>query len=239
MLVNPIDVDRSNSQPVLLHPVFPWIIFDMDGTLIDTFELSLGCFNYAVGKFLKRTVTAEEALEIPGGTLEEQLGNYVPLRDTRRAAQHYRAHFHNHFSSGTRVFPGIRGLLFKLRARGVKLAVCTGADGQTAWYALVRSGLSQYFTTVVTADDVTKPKPDPEGLRIVMKIIGAHNDSTIYLGDHPNDIKASRNAGTKIAGACWGSKHNNELHKLKPDFLFKQPSEALVLSGFRICIPGS
>jgi HAD superfamily hydrolase (TIGR01509 family) len=234
-----IGVEPSTSQASLLLPVFPWVILDMDGTLVDTFQLSLRSFNYAVRRFLRRPLTTEETLGIPGGTLEEQLTDYMPRGAVPRAVERYHAHYTHQFTSGTRVFPGIRGLLFTMRARGIKLAVCTGASRQIAEYTLARSGLSQFFSTVVAADDVNKPKPDPEGLRIAMETIGAYSDQTVYLGDHPNDIRASRKAGAKSGAARWGSMHRNELRDLKPDFLFKDPSEALTLSDFRIYISTS
>jgi pyrophosphatase PpaX len=234
-----IGVDPSTSQPSLLQPVFPWIVFDMDGTLVDTFQLNLRSFNYAVKRFLKRTLSTEEALGNPGGTLEEELTNCLPRAAVPRAIERYHAHYNHHFISGTRVFPGIRGLLFTARARGIKLAVCTGADRQIAEYTLARSRLSQFFQTIVTANEVNKPKPAPEGLRIAMGTIGARPDQTVYLGDHPNDIRASQNAGAKSAAAMWGSMHRKELRDLKPDFLFKHPSEALTLSDFRVYISSS
>jgi pyrophosphatase PpaX len=200
----------------------------MDGTLVDTFQLNLRSFNYAV----KRTLTAEEVLGIPGGTLEEELASYVPLADVPRAIERYHAHYKSHFSSETRVFPGIRPLLFRMHARGIRLAVFTGASRQIAEFTLARSGLSGYFPTIVTGDDVDKPKPDPEGLRIVMENIGAYSDRTAYVGDHPNDIRAARTANAQTAAARWGSMHRNELHDLKSDFLFTHPFEALTLSDF-------
>jgi phosphoglycolate phosphatase-like HAD superfamily hydrolase len=72
-----------------LQPVFPWVVFDMDGTLVDTFQLNLRSFNYAV----KRTLTTEEVLGIPGGTLEEELANHMPLADVSRAIERYHAHY--------------------------------------------------------------------------------------------------------------------------------------------------
>ena len=211
------------------QPFFPWVVFDMDGTLVDTFHLNLKSFNYAV----KRTLSTEEVLGIPGGTLEEELANCMPRGAVPRAIQRYHAHYKSHFGSETRVFPGIRVLLFRMHARGIRLAVCTGASRQIAEFTLARSGLAQYFPTVVTGDDVEKPKPDPEGLRLAMESIGAHSDQTAYVGDHPNDIRSGRTAGAQTAAARWGSMHRNELQDLKPDFIFKSPFEALTLSDFR------
>jgi HAD superfamily hydrolase (TIGR01549 family) len=179
-------------------------------------------------------LSLEQGLSIPGGTLEDQLANYVPLSAVPRAVDRYHKYFTRHFNNGIRVFPGIRELLFTLHRKGVKLAVYTGADKKTANYTLTQSGLSQFFATVVTGDDVSAPKPDPEGLTVAMEVIGANSDETVYLGDHPNDIKASRSVGAKTAAASWGSMHRNVLEDFKPDFLFRRPSEALRLSSFHL-----
>ena len=212
------------------QPFFPWVVFDMDGTLVDTFHLNLKSFNYAV----KRALSPEEVLDIPSGTLEEELASYVSLADIPRAIKRYHVQYIRHFNSETRIFPGIRALLFRMRARGISLAVCTGASRRIADFTLAQSGLSYYFPTVVTGNDVDKPKPDPEGLRIAMEKIGAHSDQTVYVGDHPNDIKAARSMNTHTAGARWGSMHGRELQDLKPDFIFKSPFEALTLSDFHL-----
>jgi HAD superfamily hydrolase (TIGR01509 family) len=179
-------------------------------------------------------LSREEGVSIPGGTLEDQLANYVPLSAVPKAVDRYHKYFTRHFNTGIRVFPGIRELLFTLHRKGVKLAVCTGADKRTANCTLAQSGLSQFFAAVVTGDDVSAPKPDPEGLTVAMNAIGANADETVYVGDHPNDIQASRDVGAKTAAAFWGSMHRNKLEDLKPDFLFRHPSEALRLSSFQL-----
>ena len=213
------------STPVL-QPAFPWIVFDMDGTLVDTLGLNLDALNYAVKGFLERSLSVDEASAVPSGTLGEQLASFIPVSAIPQATERFLAYYTSHFGSGTRFFPGLRGLLFTLQARGVELAVCTGAGRSIADYTLERFGLSQFFRTIVTVDDVSEPKPDPEGLRTVMETIGADCNHTVYIGDHPDDIEASRKAGVKSAGALWGSMYRDELHSLKPDFLFKHPSQA-------------
>jgi HAD superfamily hydrolase (TIGR01509 family) len=227
MATAPIDADQQCLLAPAAEAAFPWIVFDMDGTLVDSFGLILESFNYAAGRFMRKPLNIEEALSIPGGTLEEQLANYVPLSFVPQAIERYHAHYADHFSAEALVFPGIRLLLSALYEREVKLAVCTGADRESARYTLSRSGLSRFFQTLVTGNDVIKPKPDPEGLMIAMEALNARPDHTIYLGDHPNDVRASQDAGAKPAAACWGSMDRNELRTVKPQFFFKNPFEAL------------
>ena len=193
----PAGVDTESQ----LSPFFPWVVFDMDGTLVDTFQLNLLSFNYAV----KRSLSAEEVLQIPGGTLEEEISSYVPAGAVPRAIERYHAYYKQRFDSVSRVFPGIRVLLLRMQTRGVGLAVYTGASRHIAEFTLAQSGLSQYFPTVVTGDDVAKPKPDPEGLRIVMEKINARPAQTAYVGDHPNDVRAARSTSIQTASAERGT----------------------------------
>jgi len=218
---------RRLSLASAIDSVFPWVVFDMDGTLANSFELIVGSFKYAAGKFMDEPITKKEAINIPGGTLEEQLGNYMPIRNVPHAVERYHSYYRQHFDLNACTYAGIDELLSTLARRGVNLAVFTGADEESAQFTLQRLGLSRFFSTIVTGGDVRKPKPDPEGLRIVMNATGARSNQMTYVGDHPNDVKASRNAGIKSAAAYWGSLHKEELETLDPDF--RHPSEAVEL----------
>ena len=228
MATRPKDTGRL-SLASAIDSVFPWVVFDMDGTLANSFELIVGSFNYAAGKFMDKPITKKDAISIPGGTLEEQLGSYVPSGHVFHAVERYHAYYRQHFDRNACSYGGIDELLFTLKRRGVNLAVYTGADEESAQFTLQKLGLSRFFSTIVTGGDVRKPKPDPEGLRIVMNATGARSNQMTYVGDHPNDVKASRNAGIKSAAAYWGSLHKEELETLEPDFGFRHPSEAVAL----------
>jgi phosphoglycolate phosphatase-like HAD superfamily hydrolase len=91
--------DWSSSGQSVIRPAFPFVVFDMNGTLIDTFQLNLRSLNYAVRRFLKRTLTTEEALGIQAETLEEQLTNYMPLGAVPQAIERFHAHYYRHFNS--------------------------------------------------------------------------------------------------------------------------------------------
>lgn len=228
-----VDVNRLLPRLPILRPSFPWIVFDLDGTLVDSFQLIASSFNFAARRFLQRKLNSEQVMNIPGRTLEDQFANYVPEKDVQIMVERYHGFFARHFNPRSSIFPGIRILLFNLRRRGIKLAVYTGACKRTTETVLTQTGLSRFFTTLVTCQDVIAPKPDPEGLRIAIKALGADSNRTVYIGDHPNDIKASRSAGAMTGAAFWGSTHRDALEELKPDFVFRHPSEALRLSAYQ------
>lgn len=206
----------------------------MDGTLVDTFRLITGAYNFAAEDFLNKRLSMKEVLSLPGHTLDENFAENVPTAHLDDAVERYHQFFEKNFHSQTKVFPGIRKLLVTMKRKGIKLAVFTGASRRTAQITLRKSELADFFLRLVSADDVNQPKPSPEGLQIVMNAIGADPEKTVYVGDHPDDILASRNARIKTAAALWGSKRSRELQDLRPDFIFKDPSDAHTLSDWAL-----
>jgi len=206
----------------------------MDGTLVDTFRLITDAYNFAAEDFLTKRLTMREVLTTPGRTLNDVLAENIPATHMEEAVNRYYRYFESNFHSRTKVFPGIRNLLVTMKRKGIKLAVFTGAPRRTAQMVLGKSELENYFLRVVTADDVIQPKPNPEGLQVAMNAIGADPNKTIYVGDHPDDILASREARIKTAAALWGSKLPRELQALSPDFIFKDPSDAHELSAWSL-----
>jgi pyrophosphatase PpaX len=209
--------------------MFRFAIFDMDGTLIDTFTLILASFGYAIAGCLSRQLNAPDIPSLSGRTLKDALAKSVPSDKIQLASDRYHEYFAQHFARRTRTYPGVRRLLISLRQAGVMLGVFTGASRKSTQTALQLSGLDLFFHSIVTADDVSRSKPDPQGLRKVMDQLRATVDQTIYVGDDPDDIVVSRRAGVNGAAALWGSRKREQLEALNPDFLFNDPSEIEVL----------
>jgi HAD superfamily hydrolase (TIGR01549 family) len=202
----------------------------MDGTLIDTFTLILASYSYAIAGSLSKQLNVPDIPSLTGRTLKDALAKSVPSDRIELASDRYHEYFAGRFRRRTRTYPRVRKLLISLRQAGVMLGVFTGASRKSAQTALQLSGLDLFFHSIVTADDVSQSKPDPEGLQKAMDQLGAADYQTIYVGDGPDDIVASRRAGVTAAGALWGSRKREQLKALRPDFLFNDPSdvEALV-----------
>lgn len=206
---------------------FAYVIFDTDGTLVDTLELIVASYNYAVAELLGKKFGTAEVSGLFGPTMEKILAKIVPSKYLKAAVARYHEYYQLHFRDHARIYPGIHELLSALHRTGKKLAVFTGAGEQAAKVTLEQAGLSGFFSTVVTGDDVSQPKPDPHGLILAMRAIGASADQTIYIGDTREDVEASRSAGIRSAVALWGSGDSSRLRALKSDFIFRDPSEAL------------
>ena len=207
--------------------------------MVDTFDLITESYNFALAEFLDRKLGKDEVLALCGPTIEEILARSVPEEYMDVAVERYHEYFNDHFKSEAKIFPGISKVLTLLERAGVMLAVFTGAGRRVANITLRESGILHYFSTVITGDDVTQPKPDPEGLSLVMAATGAPRHQVIYIGDHPDDVEASRRARIRTAAALWGTQNRQELTSLRPDYVFNYPADALRLLGPAFETPAS
>ena len=129
------------------------------------------------------------------------------------------------------VFPGIPGLLERLGESGKQVALVTSVPNRTlVREALEGLTLNRYFAAVVTGEDVTRNKPDPEGIQMVLKRMEVRPSRVIMVGDSASDIQAGRNAGVITGAALWGSKAMRDLwgpiaSRARPDFEFQTVAE--------------
>ena len=203
------------------------ILFDSDGTLVDSLKLIVSAYNYAVEPALHETFQDEQVASLFGPPMEKIFSTVLPAEFANTAIIRYHEYYRERFHDYAKVYQGIPELVTSLYDSNQKLGVVTGAGRTAAQLTLKLSGLSFAFKTVVTGDDVDQPKPSPGGLQLAIHKMSAAPDRTIYIGDSGVDILAAKNAGAKSGGALWGSRHPAELIKTKPDFLFRKPSDVL------------
>jgi len=204
-----------------------YVIFDVDGTLVDNMELIVRSFNYAVGEVVGRSFSREEVYSRFGPTLEQMIHQTVPDKNAKQAVQRYHSHYRKYFHQYARVYVGIPELISGLENADIDVSVCTASDARMTKTTLDETGLRDQFSVIVTADDVIELKPNPEGLIRAIRLMLADVDRTVYLGDTIRDIEASTRAGIKSAAALWGFGDDYELRRHKPDFAFTDPSDAL------------
>lgn len=208
-----------------------FVIFDVDGTLVDNLSLIVDSFNLAIANFAGRRFSIEEAYARFGPTLEEMIAGFVPANELANAIERYYGHYQAAFKSSARIYPGIPELVKSLQNAGVRTGACTGSSRRMAEITLEQSDLDQMFRVVTTADEVRYAKPDPESIVLTMQRMRADAGLTISLGDSARDIVASRKAGIRSAAALWGFGDESQLLSLHPDFAFRSPGELLPLLG--------
>jgi len=203
------------------------VIFDMDGTLVENMELIVRSVNFAVKDLVGKEFSRQELYSRFGRTLEQIVADLVPARDRKSAVHSYHAYYREHFKELASVYGGIPALISQLQNAKIGMAIYTGSDGRMTKTTLELSGLQEFFHVVVTADDVSEAKPDPEGLIRTLDLIRGIREHSIYLGDSVRDIQAAKRASMGSAAALWGFGKPAVLRRCGPDFAFENPLDAI------------
>ena len=201
------------------------MIFDTDGTLVEDLDLIVAAYNYAVSEYLGREFGLEEVSALFGPPMSKIVAKVVAPELLDSAVNKYHEYYSIHFHEQAKAYPGVCKMLTSLKEADYRLGVLTGAGREAAKITLEKSGLSQFFDSIVTGDDVTHPKPDPEGLGLVINLMKASPERTVCIGDSPLDIQASRRFGIRSGAALWASQNTEEIRALNPDFIFNRPSD--------------
>jgi pyrophosphatase PpaX len=188
------------------HPV---VLFDLDGTVVDSGGIILASMRHATRTVLGREFSDEMLLANVGGPgLEAQMEALGPGRSTE-LVRVYREH--NEPLHDTLVgFDGIEPTLEALQVRGQRLGIVTAKRRSTVELAFARLPLAHLFETVVGGDETERHKPDPEPLRLALARLGAPASDAAYVGDSPYDMQAARAAGLYAVGVTWGGIHERD-----------------------------
>jgi HAD superfamily hydrolase (TIGR01509 family) len=181
-------------------PSFTAVVFDQDGTLINTFIPALHAYSVAVGREI--TLAELEPVAHLGAAR-----NLVSALLGHEATDSEDDAFHDALAQEVariEPYPGIVELLEELRATGVATAVATNSDSRSAAVVLGAHGLDALFDTVVTVDLVSGPKPNPEMIHLTLERLGLPPDRVVFVGDSPGDMLAARSAGLLAVAAGWG-----------------------------------
>jgi pyrophosphatase PpaX len=186
---------------------FPVVLFDLDGTLIDSGSIILASFRHATRSVLGREIPDRELVaSAPGSTLEVQMSAFDPERVDELVAA-YRAH-NTPLHDELECCRGMEDVLRELKAQGRRLGVVTAKRRMTVGLAFKRLGIEPWFDVVVTCDDTTAHKPDPEPIELALTRLGVRPSDAAYVGDSPFDVAAARGAGVFAVAVTWGGMHD-------------------------------
>ncbi|SEH39529.1 pyrophosphatase PpaX [Halobacillus karajensis] len=206
------------------------ILFDLDGTLIDTNELIIASFTHTIEQYSDRPYEREEILDFIGPPLKESLQKINPAR-VEEMVETYRKHNienHNHF---VKAYEGVVETIESLKAEGYKLGIVTTKMRNTVQMGLELTKLDDLFETVITLDDVNNAKPHPEPIVKALNNLDAQASEALMVGDNTHDIEAGQNAGTKTAGVAWTIKGRKILDDLNPDYMLTNMRDLLKITG--------
>ncbi|HEX6664957.1 MAG TPA: HAD-IA family hydrolase [Gaiellaceae bacterium] len=204
---------------------FPVVLFDLDGTVIDSGAIILASMRHAAKEVLGEEPSDELLMSAVGGPgLEAQMRALSPdLAD--ELVRVYRAHnepLHDRLGS----FAGMEDVLVRLKDEGRRLGIVTAKRRETVDLAFAQVPIRHLFETVVGGDETAGHKPDPEPLLLAATRLNVEPDSCAYVGDSPFDIRAARAAGMYAVGVTWGGIHDRErLEPEEPDVLVDTPAD--------------
>lgn len=208
------------------------ILFDNDGTLVDTRELLLVSFRHSTEQVLGRTFPDEVLLHGVGTPLAVQMGDFSDdLEVQRELLRVYREYNHSIHDEMIRPFADVPAGLAALEERGFPMGVVTAKMRWLAWHGLEVTGLARYFACCIGADDCERHKPHPDPILLGCERLGFEPSECLYVGDSPYDIEAGNAAGCMTAAVLWGMFPEDELRAQNPTFVCADFEELLDAIG--------
>ena len=180
------------------------VVFDVDGTLIDTGEAIISSLQKVLKEDLGQAFSGDElsfAFGIPGAVTLKKLG----VNDIEDSLGKWIKYL-NDFSDSIKVFDGIDNCLRKIKELNIKTGIVTSKTKEEFESNFIPLGLADYFDYVVCADDTAKHKPHPEPILKLMEMSGDDPKDLVYIGDTKYDKECAEGAGVKFGLALWGAK---------------------------------
>jgi pyrophosphatase PpaX len=188
---------------------FPVVLFDLDGTIVDSGWMILASYRHATTTVLGRDYPDEVLLaNVGAGDLEEQMREF-DLDKADELAKAYRE-FYAPLHSELEAFPGMLDLLQRLDDEDRRVGIVSAKRRDIVKLATDALGFGDRLDVVVGSDEAPRGKPHPDQILVALERLGAEPDQTAYVGDAPFDIAAARNAGVHAIGVSWGGIHTRE-----------------------------
>jgi pyrophosphatase PpaX len=207
---------------------FPIVLFDLDGTLIDSGPLILASMQHAVRTVLGREIPVEELGTTIGGQGIVAQMTAIDADHADELLDVYKEH-NDGLHETLEAFDELLELLPGLRAEGRKLGIVTAKRHRTVDLALARfPALASSFDVVVAHEDTDRHKPEPDPVLLAVEKLGGSPEEAAYVGDSPFDIGAAKAAGVFAIAVGWGGIHPDErLLAQEPDAFVRTPEELL------------
>jgi pyrophosphatase PpaX len=207
---------------------FTTLLFDLDGTLIDSIRLILDSYHPALEVHGFAPRSDEEWLAGVGTPLRVQFAQLgVTPEQMDALVETYRAYNIAHHDTQVIPYNGAAELIHRVKDEGFQVGLVTSKNRQGALRGLRLAGIAQHFDVLVCADDVEHPKPHPEPVLKAMAQLGAAAESTLFIGDSIHDMECGRAAGVKTAAVLWGPFDREHLEATGPDYWLEKPTDLL------------
>ena len=213
----------------LKHHEINAVIFDIDGTLVDTFSAYFSVFNKGIGRYKSGPVSKEFLIDCLkkglnlGEMLREILPSYADESLIERCKKEILELFLKVETDEVRPFPGADELFRKLKDRGIKIGIATGrmSSPEYEWDIFRKFGLDKFVDTIVTTREVKVRKPAPDVIIECAKRLEIPIQECIIVGDTESDVIAAKKAGAISVVLTPEQEYDDSAEEKKPDFIFR------------------
>jgi pyrophosphatase PpaX len=199
------------------------VLFDLDGTIIDSINLLLNCVRHAFAEHDGRKPTDEEWIAGIGTPLSIQMRDFEENEEKiRHLINRYRTYQREHHDQHTVCYDGAVATIEQLHQAGHPMGIVTSKSNELMHRAMDFIGLSKYMGTLIGADSTHVHKPDPYPVRLALSELGYEPHETVFVGDSPHDINAGNAAGVKTIAALWGPFKREQLEPFRPSYFLEK-----------------
>lgn len=222
-----VSLDKTNiwSGHLLRYSV---ILFDLDGTLLDTSELILASYQHTLERYCPGKYSREAMIPYFGEPLRDTMKRFDP-EQAEAMVETYRQYNVRHHDELIRIFPDVREVVAKLYKAGIKMGVVTNKRRQTAEMGLKHYNLEKYMQTMVCYGEAERPKPDAAPIHLALKQMGATPDQALMVGDSRFDLLSAQEAKVSSVFVKWSLHPLDSIQALLPTYIIEEMSELLSL----------
>lgn len=210
------------------------IVFDLDGTILDTLGDLSNSVNFALSENGLPTRSQDEVRSFVGNGIRLLIERAVPHNTSTDVVdacfEAFKSHYKDNSAVLTKPYDGIESLLASVRAKGIKTAVVSN-KADFAVQTLVEKYFKGLFDYCVGEKDGIRRKPCPDSVNCAMDYLGVKKEKCIYIGDSDVDIETARNSGIKCIAVTWGFRGESFLKSFSPDYIVNKPQEILHIIG--------
>ena len=205
------------------------VLFDLDGTLLDTNELIYTSFVKTFKDKLNIELKKEEVTQFFGIPLGDPFKKYTNSENVDELVAYYREYNEAIHDTMCFAFEGVKELLTSLRDKGIKIAIVTSKRRELAERGMKIAGIYDFMDVIITPESTTKHKPNGDPAIKACNELGIDPSEAIMVGDSPFDIYCGKNAGCKTCGVNYTFIDLNVLKESEPDYFIDKPLDILNL----------
>ncbi|MBE6715358.1 MAG: HAD family hydrolase [Ruminococcaceae bacterium] len=206
------------------------VIFDLDGTILDTLEDLYNSVNFALCKNNLPERSIVEVRSFVGNGIRLLIERAVPENTAPKTVDiifsDFKSHYRNHSIDNTEPYPGIIDLLVELRKSGIKTAVVSN-KADFAVQELIKQYFDGLFDFAVGERENIAKKPNPDSVYEALRFLDINKEEAVYIGDSEVDIETARNSGLDEIIVDWGFRDTDFLHKCGAKLIFSEPDKLL------------